>query len=79
MTINTPDIYDNRLINAFCIAYGYRAKLEDGTDNPITKELFTKNTIRSFIKSVLVSVELKTATEKVSKETLQVINNEVTI
>lgn len=53
ITINFPDDQQQRIRDALCDYRGYRAKLDDGSDNPVGRAAFAKDVIKSLIRDVV--------------------------
>jgi hypothetical protein len=51
----------DRIVNAFALAYGYKAKLENGSDNPQSKRQFFEQQVREYVRSVVQAAEQEDA------------------
>lgn len=76
--INIPDNLEQRVINGVCGQYGYKPTIEQNGElvpNPITKPMFCKNIIRSFLKEIVTAYELNKKIEQTKQaETAKIMN-----
>jgi hypothetical protein len=56
-----PDAAVPRVVEAFCVRFGYQETSVDGVPNPETRGDFTRRMIREFIKDTVVSHEASLA------------------
>lgn len=80
--------FSQRIIDAFCVMYKRPDRIIDKAgevisrnqiDNPVTKEEFTKNIIKSFIKEVVASYEGTLAAESARKIAIDRVKAEVNV
>lgn len=57
MQITIPDAMLPRVTEAFKAAYGYEAKLPDGSNNPETEAQFVRRKILDYVKELTVAHE----------------------
>lgn len=62
--IDLDPAQDTRIVAAFAKAHHYRAKLDDGSDNPQTKRDFLIQKVKAFIRESAIQAEALEESEK---------------